>query len=45
MFINANRMLELGQCDRGEIGMGGGGGLDLTPNFHLYQGLGENILP
>ena len=43
MFINANRMLELGQCDRGEIGRGEG--LDLTPNFHLYQGLGENILP
>ena len=44
MFINAYRMLELGQCDRGEVG-GGGGGLDLTPYFHLYQGLGENILP
>ena len=44
MFINANRMLELGQCDRGEIGRGGGG-LDLTTNFHLYQGLGENTLP
>ena len=43
MFIDANRMLKLGQCDRGE--MGGGGVLDLTPNFHLYRGLGENILP
>ena len=31
MFINANRMLELGQCDRGEIGRGGGGGFGLNP--------------
>ena len=45
MFIDANRMLKLGQCDRGEMGWGGGGVLDLTPNFHLYRGLGENILP
>ena len=40
MFIDANRMLKLGQCDRGEMG-GGGGLLNLTPNFHLYRGLGE----
>ena len=47
MFIDANRMLKLGQCDRGEMGWGGGARvvLDLTPNFHLYRGLGENILP
>ena len=24
MFIDANRMLKLGQCDRGEMGWGGG---------------------
>lgn len=46
MFIDANRMLKLGQYDRGEMGWGGGRVvLDLTPNFHLYRGLGENILP
>ena len=30
MFIDANRMLKLGQCDRGEMG-GGGGAFELNP--------------
>ena len=38
MFINANRMLELGQCDRGEVG-GGGGGFGLNPLFSPLSGV------
>ena len=43
MFIDANRMLKLGQCDRGE--MGGGGGFELNSLIFTFIGGWERLDP
>ena len=43
MFIDANRMLKLGQCDRGE--MGGGGAFEVNSLIFTFIGGWERLDP